>query len=141
MEYKFTADNFQQEVLNSSQPVMVDFFANWCGPCQMMGPVIANLAEEYAGKIKIGKINVDENPGVAQTYDVATIPNLVFFKDGKVVNRVIGVVPDNVLKEKLDALLREGAAPEEDSHEKLFLYDTGNLCPSDYLQPGRWQIA
>ena len=69
-EYKFTADNFQQEVLNSSQ------------------------------------INVDENPGVAQTYDVATIPNLVFFKDGKVVNRVIGVVPDNVLKEKLDALLR-----------------------------------
>ena len=62
MEYKFTADNFQQEVLNSSQPVMVDFFANWCGPCQMMGPVIANLAEEYAGKIKIGKINVDENP-------------------------------------------------------------------------------
>lgn len=106
MEYKFTADNFQQEVLNSSQPVMVDFFANWCGPCQMMGPVIANLAEEYAGKIKIGKINVDEDPGVAQTYDVATIPNLVFFKDGKVVNRVIGVVPDNVLKEKLDALLR-----------------------------------
>mgnify|MGYP000016587846 FL=1 len=66
MEYKFTADNFQQEVLNSSQPVMVDFFANWCGPCQMMGPVIANLAEEYAGKIKIGKINVDENPGVAR---------------------------------------------------------------------------
>ena len=93
-------------VLNSSQPVMVDFFANWCGPCQMLGPVIANLAEEYAGKIKIGKINVDENPGVAQMYDVATIPNLVFFKDGKVVNRVIGVVPDNVLKEKLDALLR-----------------------------------
>ena len=106
MEYKFTADNFQQEVLNSSQPVMVDFFANWCGPCQMMGPVIANLAEEYAGKIKIGKINVDENPGVAQAYEVATIPNLVFFKDGKVVNRVIGVVPDNVLKEKLDALLK-----------------------------------
>ena len=97
MEYKFTADNFQQEVLNSSQPVMVDFFANWCGPCQMMGPVIANLA---------GKINVDENPGVAQAYEVATIPNLVFFKDGKVVNRVIGVVPDNVLKEKLDALLK-----------------------------------
>ena len=61
MESKFTADNFQQEVLNSSQPVMVDFFANWCGPCQMMGPVIANLAEEYAGKIKIGKINVDDN--------------------------------------------------------------------------------
>ena len=99
MEYKFTADNFQQEVLNSSQPVMVDFFANWCGPCQMMGPVIANLAEEYAGKIKIGKINVE-------AYEVATIPNLVFFKDGKVVNRIIGVVPDNVLKEKLDALLR-----------------------------------
>ena len=82
---------------------MVDFFANWCGPCQMMGPVIANLAEEYAGKIKIGKINVDENPGVAQAYEVATIPNLVFFKDGKVVNRVIGVVPDNVLKEKLNS--------------------------------------
>ena len=102
----YTTTNFEQEVLQSSQPVMVDFFANWCGPCQMMGPVIANLAEEYAGKIKIGKINVDENPGVAQAYDVATIPNLVFFKDGKVVNRVIGVVPDNVLKEKLDALLK-----------------------------------
>ena len=80
MEYKFTADNFQQEVLNSSQPVMVDFFANWCGPCQMMGPVIANLAEEYAGKIKIGN---------------AIYPILIGL-----------AVPDNVLKEKLDALLK-----------------------------------
>ena len=72
----------------------------------MIGPFISNLSEEFACKIKICNINVDANPGVAQAYEVATIPNLVFFKDGKVVNRVIGVVPDNVLKEKLDALLK-----------------------------------
>ena len=101
-----TKANFNEEAVKTKDTVLIDFWADWCGPCQMMGPVIANLAEEYAGKIKIGKINVDENPGVAQAYEVATIPNLVFFKDGKVVNRVIGVVPDNVLKEKLDALLK-----------------------------------
>ena len=92
MEYKFTADNFQQEVLNSSQPVMVDFFANWCGPSQMMGPVIANLAEEYAGKIKIGKINVDEENVLAQQYRVASIPTLIMFKNGEAVKRSVGVI-------------------------------------------------
>ena len=105
MEYKFTADNFQQEVLNSSQPVMVDFFANWCGPCQMMGPVIANLAEEYAGKVKIGKVNTDAEPQLAKDYQVMSIPNFVFIKDGKVVDQAIGAVSADALKEKLDALL------------------------------------
>ena len=106
MEYKFTKDNFETEVLKSDKLVLIDFYADWCGPCRTMGPVVDQIAKDYEGKVKVGKINVDENPGVAQAYEVATIPNLVFFKDGKVVNRVIGVVPDNVLKEKLDALLK-----------------------------------
>ena len=102
MEYKFTADNFQQEVLNSSQPVMVDFFANWCGPCQMMGPVIANLAEEYAGKIKIGKINVDEQPELAGEYRIMSIPTLMIFKNGEIAQTAIGYRP----KEEIEELLK-----------------------------------
>ena len=101
MEYKFTADNFQQEVLNSSQPVMVDFFANWCGPCQMMGPVIANLAEEYAGKIKIGKINVDENPVLAVHFGIASIPTLLVLKNGQLTNKAIGVQSKQEILEML----------------------------------------
>ena len=105
MEYKFTSDNFQQEVLESKEPVMIDFYADWCGPCQMMGPVGANFAEEYAGKIKIGKVNTDAEPQLVKDYQVMSIPNFVFIKDGKVVDQAIGAVSADALKEKLDALL------------------------------------
>ena len=105
MEYKFTSDNFQQEVLESKEPVMIDFYADWCGPCQMMGPVVANFSEEYAGKIKIGKVNTDAEPQVVKDYQVMSIPNFVFIKDGKVVDQAIGAVSADALKEKLDALL------------------------------------
>ena len=106
MEYKFSNDNFVKEFLIRSEPVLVDFFATWCGVCEKEGPIITELAEEYTGKVKIGKLDVDENPGLAQDYDVSTIPNMVFFKDGKVVDRAIGSVPANVLKDKLDSLLK-----------------------------------
>ena len=105
MEYKFTSDNFQQEVLESKEPVMIDFYADWCGPCQMMGPVVANLAEEYAGKVKVGKVNTDAEPQLAKDYQVMSIPNFVFIKDGKVVDQAIGAVSADALKEKLEALL------------------------------------
>ncbi|MGN0947634.1 thioredoxin [Megasphaera sp.] len=105
MEYKFTAANFQKEVVESKIPVMIDFYADWCGPCQMMGPVVANFAEAYDGKIKIGKVNSDEEPQLAQQFQVMSIPNFVFIKDGKVVDQAIGAMPPAALKEKLDALL------------------------------------
>ena len=105
MEYKFTSDNFQQEVLESKEPVMIDFYADWCGPCQMMGPVVANFAEEYAGIVMIGKVNTDAEPQLAKDYQVMSIPNFVFIKDGKVVDQAIGAVSADALKEKLDALL------------------------------------
>jgi len=105
MEYTFTTANFTEEVINSDIPVMVDFYADWCGPCQMMMPVVAELAQEYEGKIKIGRINTDENMDIAEKYSIISIPNFIFFKDGKPVDSSVGAVPKDVLKEKLDAML------------------------------------
>lgn len=104
MEYKFTDDNFEQEVLKSDKPVLVDFYADWCGPCKTMAPVIEELANEYEDVIKIGKLNVDDNQNYTSKYKVMTIPNLIFFKDGEQVDQVIGVVSKAQLVEKLDAL-------------------------------------
>lgn len=86
----FNDENFEKEVLKSDIPVLVDFFAEWCGPCKMMGPVIEKLAEEYEGKWKIGKIDVDQSPKTSMEYSVQSIPTLMFFKDGKVVNTSVG---------------------------------------------------
>lgn len=105
MEYKFTAENFETEVLKSEIPVLVDFFATWCGPCKMMSPVIAELAEEYDGKVKVGKIDTDENPEIAAQFGVMSIPNFVIIKDGKVAANVVGAVPKTVLAGKLDEVL------------------------------------
>ena len=104
MEYTFTDDTFEQEVLKSDKPVLVDFYADWCGPCKMMAPLISELAKEYGDEIKIGKINVDENQIYSTKYKVMTIPNLIFFKDGEKVDQVVGVVTKRQLVEKLDAL-------------------------------------
>lgn len=100
MELKFESNNFEQEVLKSEKPVLVDFYADWCGPCQMMGPVIEEISEELDGKAKVGKINVDENPDVAVEYNVMSIPTLIIFKNGKEVKRYVGVTSkEELLKE------------------------------------------
>ena len=104
MVYTFTAENFEAEVLNSSIPVFVDFYADWCGPCKMMSPVIDKLADEYEGKIKVGKINVDENSELAMKYGVMSIPNMVLFKDGKAVNRFVGVTDKSDIVEAVKEL-------------------------------------
>ena len=90
MEYEFTDQNFETEVLKSEIPVLVDFFAVWCGPCQMMAPVVEELAEELEGKIKVGKMNADENPQTSEKYNIMSIPTLILFKDGQVVKTFQG---------------------------------------------------
>ena len=101
----FNDNNFQQEVLNSDIPVVVDFYADWCGPCKMIGPVIEQLAEAYAGKIKVGKVNVDENMNLAAQYRIMSIPAVMFFKNGAVQDQIIGAVPKAQLEAKFQALL------------------------------------
>jgi thioredoxin len=102
MAFKFTDNNFEEEALKSEILVLVDFYADWCGPCKMMGPVVEELAEEFQGKVKVGKIDVDENRGVAATYKVMTIPTLMIIKDGVVIESIVGVVSKEVLTEKLN---------------------------------------
>ncbi len=105
MEYKFTDANFNEEVLKSDIPVLVDFYADWCGPCKMMMPVVEKLAETYDGKVKVGKINADDNGQTAGKYNVMSIPCFLIIKNGEVVDTVTGAVPADVLAKKLDAVL------------------------------------
>ncbi len=88
-----TDANFDSEVLKSSQPVLIDFWATWCAPCRAIAPVVEALANDYAGKVKVAKVNIDENPKTPTTYDVRSIPTLLVFKDGKVVGQIVGAVP------------------------------------------------
>lgn len=104
-EMTFTDDNFADEVMKSDIPVLVDFFAVWCGPCKMMAPVIEELAQEYQGKVKIGKFDVDENPVVSERFGIQSIPTLLFIKNGTVMDKVMGVQSKDRLMDKLDALL------------------------------------
>lgn len=104
MAFHFTDANFQKEALESDIPVLVDFYADWCGPCKMMAPVISELAEEYNGKVKIGKLNVDEESNTASKYRVMSIPTMIFFKNGEAVDTVVGAVSKKVLQDKLDAI-------------------------------------
>ena len=104
MEYRFNESNFENEVINSSIPVMIDFYAEWCGPCRMMSPVVEDFAKEYEGKVKIGKINVDDESELAMRFGIQSIPSFVFMRGGKVVERVTGAMPKPVLKDYLDDL-------------------------------------
>ena len=104
MEYRFNENNFADEVMKSEIPVLIDFYAEWCGPCRMMAPVVEQFAEEYDGRVKIGKINVDEESELAERFGVQSIPSFIFIKDGKVVDRVTGAMPKPVLKGYLDDL-------------------------------------
>lgn len=101
MEIKITKENFREEVILADKPVLIDFFADWCGPCKMLSPVIFEVAEEADGKFIVGKVNVDEEAELASEFGVSSIPTLVVIKDGKVVNRGVGFMP----KEKVLALL------------------------------------
>src|SRR3954467_8635980 len=93
--HEFTSDNWQAEVAQSGQPVLVDFWAPWCGPCRQLTPIIDKIADQYAGKVKVGKLNVDENPNIAVKYDVMTIPRILFFKGSDTpVHQEIGVLPE-----------------------------------------------
>ena len=100
-----TDENFQKEVLESNQPVLVDFWAAWCGPCHVLGPVVEELAGELAGQAKVGKLNVDENPGVASRYGVRSIPTVLIFDQGKVADSTVGVVPKETLRDKINGLV------------------------------------
>ncbi|MCY3999937.1 MAG: thioredoxin [Bacteroidetes bacterium] len=102
---EFTDANFQSEVLESSVPVLVDFWAEWCGPCRAIAPVITELATEYSGKAKIGKVDVDSNPQTAMNYNVRSIPTLLFFVDGQVRDQMIGSASKREFQKKLDALV------------------------------------
>lgn len=101
-EITLTNSNFETEVLNSELPVLVDFWATWCGPCKMLAPVIAEIAEEYEGSLKVGKVNVDDENALAMKYGIASIPTLLLFKDGQVVNSSLGFLPKEAIINKFD---------------------------------------
>lgn len=105
MALAFTDANFQSEVLDNNQLTVVDFWAEWCGPCRAIGPVIEELGTTYNGKVKIGKLNVDDNPEVSVKYGITSIPAILFIKGGEVVDKQIGAVPRSVIEKKIQAHL------------------------------------
>ncbi|MBS1582137.1 MAG: thioredoxin [Bacteroidetes bacterium] len=105
MALELTDSNFEELALKSDKPVMVDFWAEWCGPCRMVGPVVEELAKEYDGKAVVGKVNVDNNPQVAMKYGIRSIPTILFLKNGEVVDRSVGAVPKAQLANKLQGQL------------------------------------
>jgi thioredoxin 1 len=100
-----TTDSWEKEVIGSSGLVMIDFWAVWCGPCRIIAPTVEELSKEYTGKIKVMKLNTDENPEVATKYQIMGIPTIMFFKDGQKVDQVVGAIPKPQLKAKIDSLL------------------------------------
>lgn len=105
MAIEITNSNFDELVLNSDKPVLVDFWAEWCGPCRMVGPVVEELSNDYAGRAVVGKLNVDEHGDIAGRFGIRNIPTLLVFKGGQVVDKQVGVAPKNVLAAKIDAAL------------------------------------
>ncbi|HUH35763.1 MAG TPA: thioredoxin [Moheibacter sp.] len=105
MALEVTDASFENDVIKSGKPAMVDFWATWCGPCRMVGPTVEELAKEYEGQAVIAKVDVDNNQQVAADYGIRNIPTILFFKDGEVVDKVVGVVPKAQLEEKLKAIM------------------------------------
>ena len=101
---EFNDANFQQEVLQSTVPVLVDFWAPWCGPCRMLTPTVEELAKDYEGKVKVGKLNTDDSPDTATNYGISSIPTILFFKGGQVVERLVGVNPKSRFQQILDKM-------------------------------------
>jgi thioredoxin 1 len=106
MAVEITDANFEEIVAKSTKPVLLDFWAEWCGPCRMVGPVVEELSKDYDGKAVVGKVNVDNNPNISMQFGIRNIPTILFFKDGKVVDKQVGAVPKAVLQGKLDAQLK-----------------------------------
>jgi len=105
MAIEFTDANFEELVLKSDKPVLVDFWAEWCGPCRVVGPIVEELSKDYEGKAVIGKVDVDSNPNISMKFGIRNIPTLLVFKNGEIVDKQVGAVPKNVLAQKLDAQL------------------------------------
>ena len=105
LEIEVNGNNFQQEVLESSIPVLVDLWAPWCTPCRMISPIVEELGNDNQGKLKVCKLNTDENQNIAARYGIQGIPTLLFFKDGQEVDRIVGVTPKPIIQQKLDAIL------------------------------------
>src|SRR5580698_6894849 len=105
MALEITDANFDELVLKSDKPVLVDFWAEWCGPCRMVGPIVEEIAKEFDGKAIVGKVDVDSNPNISMNYGIRNIPTLLFFKGGQIVDKQVGAVPKSVLANKLTAQL------------------------------------
>jgi thioredoxin 1 len=105
MELTITDQNFDQEVLTGEKPVLVDFWAEWCGPCKMVSPAVSELAEELKDHLKVGKLNVDENPKSSQKYQIFSIPALKIFKGGKIIGEIIGAAPKHVIEQKIKSII------------------------------------
>lgn len=105
MTLEFTDANFEELVLKTDKPVLVDFWAEWCGPCRMVGPIVSELGEEYKDKVVVGKLDVDSNPNVAMRYGIRNIPTILFFKNGEIADKQVGAVPKSVLAGKIESLL------------------------------------
>ena len=105
MALEITTANFEETVLNSDKPVLVDFWAEWCGPCRMVGPIVDELQTDYEGKAVVGKVNVDDEQEIAAKYGIRNIPTILFFKGGEIVDKNVGVAPKADLAKKMDALL------------------------------------
>ena len=105
MAIELTDSNFEELVLKSDKPVIVDFWAEWCGPCRMVGPIVQEIGEDFKDKAVVGKLDVDSNPGVTRQFGIRNIPTILFFKNGEVADKQVGAVPKSVLANKLNALL------------------------------------
>jgi thioredoxin 1 len=103
---EFTDGNFEEEVLKSDKPCLVDFWAEWCGPCRMVGPIVEEIAKDYADKLKVGKLNVDQNGQTAAKYGIMSIPSLLIFDQGKVVDQIVGAAPKKQFVEKIDKIVK-----------------------------------